>query len=315
MAVGTDVGKDVVLVVGATGRLGIEIVRLLCAHGTPVRAVVRRESSGQTRELLARLGAVPCTADLKDLRSLEAACRGVATVVSTASAVAPRSPGDSIRTVDEGGQLDLVEAARSAGTGHFVFVSFPPVPLDFSLQRAKRAVEKRLVESRGMVASVVQPSKFSEVWLSPAVGFDLVNATVRIFGTGQRPVSWISLHDVARVIAEIALAGPTGPFAGGIIPIGGPQPLSPLEVVGLFERCSRRTVAIEFVPASVLADRLSIARDAGEEARTALALAMTHGQVIDSAPVRDLITWPMSTVADYVTRISSQIKREETVHG
>src|SRR6185295_4203268 len=88
-----------------------------------------------------------------------------------------------------------------AGVKHFIFVSFAPVSVDFELQRAKRAVESDLRTS-GMTFTIIQPVNFMEVWLSPALGFDPLGGKVRIFGSGEQPVSWVSLQDVARVCAQ-----------------------------------------------------------------------------------------------------------------
>lgn len=49
-----------------------------------------------------------------------------------------------------------------------------------------------------MVCTVLQPSCFMEVWLSPALGFDPVRGAAMVCGTGQNRVSWISGRDVAR---------------------------------------------------------------------------------------------------------------------
>ena len=122
-------------------------------------------------------------------------------VISTASSTLSRQQGDSIETVDHYGQLALVEAARGAGVARFVFVSFRENPdVQFPLTIAKRAVETAL-ESSGMAYTILQVSYFMEVWLTPALGFDVANRHVRIYGDGDQLVSWISYRDVARVAA------------------------------------------------------------------------------------------------------------------
>ena len=55
------------------------------------------------------------------------------------------------------------------------------VNVEFPLQSAKRDVEQHLRES-GMNYTILQPSFFMEVWLSPALGFDAANATAQIYG-------------------------------------------------------------------------------------------------------------------------------------
>src|SRR5208282_1913893 len=104
----------------------------------------------------------------KDRSTLDVACSGVQTVVSTASSTLSRQAGDTIETVDRDGELNLMEAAKAAGVQHFIFVSFPPFAEDFPLNRAKRAVEERLKGS-GMAYTILWPTFFDEVWLSPAI--------------------------------------------------------------------------------------------------------------------------------------------------
>ena len=73
------------LIAGATGMLGSEICRLLREQGKPVRALVRSTSNPETIARLKSSGAEIVQGDLKDPASLEAACHGATSVISTAS--------------------------------------------------------------------------------------------------------------------------------------------------------------------------------------------------------------------------------------
>src|SRR6266404_9801411 len=154
------------LVVGATGLLGGEICRLLAARGKPVRALVRATSDQNKVAKLETLGVEVVRGDLKDRPSLNAACQAVSVVVSTASSTLSRQEGDSIQTVDLEGQLNLIDAARAANVSQFVLISFPHTDVEFPLQTAKRQVEEHLKGS-GVTYTVLQPTFFMEVWLSP----------------------------------------------------------------------------------------------------------------------------------------------------
>src|SRR5260221_10884852 len=133
------------LVIGATGLLGHEICRQLTGAGHPVRALVRRTSDQAKRAELERLGVELVEGDLKDQASLSRACTGVQSVVSTASSTFSRQPGDSIESVDQNGQLALVEAARKTGAEHLVLISFRENPnIQYPLTAANRAVERAL---------------------------------------------------------------------------------------------------------------------------------------------------------------------------
>ena len=94
------------LIAGATGTLGAEVCRLLAEQGQAVRALVRSTSAPEKVARLKGVGAEPVVGDLKERASLDAACRGVSAVLSTASSTHSRQEGDSIDSVDLQGQLN-----------------------------------------------------------------------------------------------------------------------------------------------------------------------------------------------------------------
>src|SRR5918997_772365 len=81
-----------ILVAGATGVLGSEIVRRLLARGEKVRAMVRAPSNPEAVERLRKAGAETIVGDLKDPTSLRPACAGV-------DAVIPGVPAGTRQTV------------------------------------------------------------------------------------------------------------------------------------------------------------------------------------------------------------------------
>src|SRR5687767_11196672 len=108
-----------ILVVGATGELGSKITRGLIAGSRTVRVLSRPSSAYQAAQ---QLGADVAFGDLKDRRSLGAACAGVDTVVTTANSVR-RGGDDTVAAVDLSGTQSLIEAARAAGVRHFIYTS------------------------------------------------------------------------------------------------------------------------------------------------------------------------------------------------
>ncbi|HEV8266229.1 MAG TPA: SDR family oxidoreductase [Gemmatimonadales bacterium] len=285
------------LVVGATGMLGGEICRLLAERRKPIRALVRRTSSPEKLAALRSLGAELVQGDLKDRRSLDAACRGANAVISTASSTLSRQEGDSIETVDGQGQLSLIDAAAAAGVGHFVFISFPTIDITFPLQSAKRAAEERLRRSR-MTYTILQPTFFAEVWLSPALGFDLVNGKAQVYGAGDNKISWISFRDVAR----FAVAALDNPRAKNVVlKLGGPDALSPLDVVRLAEQTTGKRFAIESVPEEALRAQHSGATDPLQQSFAGLMLYYARGDAIDmTSTLRDFPGQRLVSVRDHV---------------
>jgi NADH dehydrogenase len=265
-----------------------------------VRALVRGTANPEKLFELKKLGAELAEGDLKDGTSLDRACRGAGAVISTASSTLSRQAGDSIQTVDLEGQLRLVDAARVAGVKRFVFISFRNNPkIQYPLTRAKRTVEQRLKESE-FDYTVLQASYFMEVWLSPALGFDYASAKTRIYGTGQNPVSWISSADVAQFSVAV-LANPA--TQNTILEIGGPEALSPLEVVKIFEQHSGRKFEVEHVPQDALQAQLATAVDPLQQTFAGLMLQCAAGDAIDMRRTREVFRVPLTSVRDYARHV------------
>src|SRR5690242_2767429 len=102
-----------ILVVGATGLVGSTICKGLAAKGQPVRALVRPTSDPAKVQALKDAGVATVVGDLKDEASIRAAVAGADVVITTASSTLSRAEGDSIETVDQAGQLTLVDVAKS----------------------------------------------------------------------------------------------------------------------------------------------------------------------------------------------------------
>ena len=286
-----------ILLVGATGLLGPEICRHLISAGGQVRALIRRTADAVKRSELVGLGVELVDGDLKEPASLARACAEVQAVISTASSTLSRQAGDSIESVDEHGQLSLVDAARQAGVEHFVFVSFREnLRIQFPLTRAKRAVEQALKTS-GMAYTILQPSYFMEVWLTPALGFDVANGAVRIYGDGSRPISWISYRDVARVAAAAVRERSARNM---VLELGGPQPLSPRGVVALFEAAGANRITIETVSETMLESQMNAATDSLQKSFAGLMLQYAAGDAVDTTTSGRLFPFPMMSVHEFV---------------
>ena len=281
------------LVVGATGNLGGGVCETLCSERKPVRALVRETSDPERVKRLDALGAEVVRGELRDAESLARACDGVATVVSGATTIGSVGT-DSISAVDRDGHLALVDAARQAEVGHFIYVSFTGrIDTDDPLTEAKRAVEQRLRES-GLIYTILRPSYFMEMWLGPALGFDLAGGSARVLGSGDQRVSWISAHDVVRAIVACV----DNPRAHGqTIELGGPEAVSPLEVVRLAESITGRPISVEHVPADELEQQAREAAGTDAAIFPSLMLVQTRGDEIAPAP-----EWiqPQTSVGDYL---------------
>lgn len=294
------------LVVGATGLVGGEICNRLAAGGHPVRALIRTTSDEAKVARLREIGVETVVGDLRDQVSLDRACEGVSAVVTTVSAM-PFSyvPGvNDIETTDLKGTRALIAAAQGAGVKRFVYTSFSrnldtPCPL----HDTKRTIEAELRQS-GLEFTILRPSCFMEVWLSPAVGFDAPAGKITVYGEGLEPLSWISGHDVAE-FAVRALLEPAA--ANRTIELGGPQALSPLEAVTIFERVAGRRFEVTHVPVATLREQLAAATDPMQQSFTALMLSYAKGDRIEMAATLAAFPVELTTVEQYAERVLGRV--------
>lgn len=294
-----------ILVVGATGLLGTEICRRLAKQGEKVRALVRTTSSPEKVASLEKCGVELCLGDLKDTDSLAGACNGVKFVVSTASSTLSRQEGDSIESVDDHGQFNLVEASKAAGVDRFVFVSFRrPANLSFPLADAKAHIEEAI---KVLNFTTIQASWFMEVWLSPALGFDYANASARIYGLGTSPISWVSFQDVAEMCVR-ALRHPSAERR--IIEVGGPEALSPLEVVARFEQIGGRPFKLEHIADQVLHAQYEAATDSLQKSFAALMLGYSSGDAMDVRPIQREFGMELTSMDEYARGVLEPSTRD-----
>ena len=243
-----------ILVVGATGVVGGMITQRLLDEDKEVRILVRRDSPSSqlvqqglatSAEALIESGAHPVHGDLRDRASLDAALEGVDTVISTANS-AGRGGADNPQSVDLEGNRNLIEAAREAGVGRFVFVSLigadPDHPSPFV--RAKAQSEAALRES-GLEYTIIAPTAYMEFWVAMVVGMPaLQGQPVTLVGEGRRRHSFVSNRDAAAfAVAALDHQAARNEY----LAIGGPQPLSWLDVVATYERVLERSIPVEFV--------------------------------------------------------------------
>lgn len=231
-----------ILVVGATGLVGRTIAMQLLAEGHRVRVLVR---PGSDYAGLEAAGAEAVLGDLKDPASLAAACRSIATVVTTANS-SMRGGEDTAESVDLHGNRALIEAAEAALVSQFVFVSALGVSVDSPVPffRAKALTEQRLRES-GMPHTILSPNLFVEIWAAGVVGGPArAGQPVTLVGAASRRHTFISMHDVAR-FAVACVGHPAAMNA--TLPLGGPDALTWLDVVDAYARILERPVETRFV--------------------------------------------------------------------
>ncbi len=223
-----------ILVVGATGTLGRQVVRRALDEGHQVRCLVR---SPKRAAFLREWGAEIVKADLCKPESLPYALEGIDAVVDAATA----RPTDPIRPVDWDGKVALIKAAAAAGVDRFIFFSilgadqYPQVPL----MDIKNCTEKFLAES-GMKYTVLHLSGFLQGLVSQYAIPVLERQTVWVTGEAS-PIAYINTQDVAK-FAVRALSVPA--TENRSFPVVGTRPWGGYEVIRLCERLSGQDAKI-----------------------------------------------------------------------
>ena len=235
-----------ILVAGGTGVLGTAIVRRLMDEGRAVRVLTRRRERAKS---LAAAGAQVTIGDLRDRSSLAAACHGVTHVITTANAFMGTG-AQSVDAVDELGNRNLINAARTAQVQQFVFTSARVSPayrtIDFFA--AKFHTEDYLRAS-GVPWTILRPTAFMETW-AMIVGDPLVRTgATKIFGSGKNPINFVAVDDVAEV-AVMTLD--RADAINSVVEIGGPQDLTLLEVADVFEAVTGRKGRRRLLPVPLL---------------------------------------------------------------
>jgi uncharacterized protein YbjT (DUF2867 family) len=287
-----------ILVIGATGMVGSEVCQLLISKNLTVRAMVRKTSDSSKRNKLRDLGIQIVEGDIRDKLTFPKILEGITTVITTVSAM-PFSyvPGENdIRQVDEEGMINLVDEAKKAGVKHFIYTSFSKnFDLDFPLSNTKRKVEKHLKNS-GLNYTILRPSCFMEVWLSPAVGFDAINGKVNLCGDGTKPIAYISFKDVAKFAVECV----TNPAAvNTVLELGGPEKPSQLDAVKIFEDALLKKMEVQHILLESLVAQFDSAGDVMQKSFAGLMICVAKGDSIDMKDLLRKFPVELTSVKEY----------------
>ncbi len=211
--------------------------------------------------------------DLTDPASLKSAVRGVSRIIATANAAIPTRPSDTFEAVERDGYRNLIEAAIEAKVSRFIHTSvrFPTsIPLSPFFQY-KQATEERLRQS-GLDHVIFQADAFMDLsfaMLGSSIPLqDSRNATIlrpfsftrnffhsiehsvetkyvaRVPGNGKARHGFICVADVARALAAATMGGPSGTFE-----LAGPESISFLDIVRLYEKLLNLKLKVSTTPA------------------------------------------------------------------
>ena len=201
-----------VVIAGGHGKIGLRLGKLLAARGDRVRGLIRKPE--QTEDLVAD-GIEPVLCDLEADDDVGAAVEGADAIVFAAGA-GPGSGAERKWSLDYGGAVKLIAAAKASGIRRYVMVSSinadPNHPGDdtFSVYlRAKGEADAEL-QASGLDYTIVRPGPLTN---DPGTGRVALDA-----GRGD-----VTRDDVAAVLAAVihepATVGRTFDLSGGDTPI------------------------------------------------------------------------------------------------
>lgn len=214
-----------IVVTGATGNVGSEIVAMLAASGHPVRAMTRRPGQVSLPE-----GVEAVYGDAADPASLDEAFRGAdgAFLMSTQQMGTAPHPTHGI---------NLAEAARRAGIRRLVQLSAFGVGSN-TLFRWYAEVETAVMDT-GIDCTILKPGRFMSNALQWAPMIRRGNDVRIPFAT--TPTSSIDPADVAT-IAVAALT--TGAHRNTTLQLSGPEVLAPAEELEILAHTLQRPLRL-----------------------------------------------------------------------
>jgi uncharacterized protein YbjT (DUF2867 family) len=233
----------VILLTGATGVIGGELLPVLIGSGEKVRALVRdpRKLGAHRVDVQITLG------DLADPYSIRHAMRGVETVIHLAATVRDQ-PGGTIEELNGLATARLLRAAERAGVKRFVFFSAMGAT---GFQRTRffrtKAIAERAVRESPLETTVFAPSivyRPGDPWITLLQRLSILPA-LPVSGSGHAQYQPIWARDVARCVGA-SLNGSAE--ANGRYELAGPEMLSYEEIVELVLEASGRRRPLVNVP-------------------------------------------------------------------
>jgi uncharacterized protein YbjT (DUF2867 family) len=202
-----------VLVAGANGQVGQHIVRMLAERGHEARAMIRDEDQAPR---LRELGGEPIVADLEG--EVAHAVEGCDAVIFSAGG-GPGSGAEKKETVDRGGAVKLMKAAREHGAIRYVMVSAmgaaDPEAGSEAMQPylfAKAHADEALQES-GLDYTIVRPGS-----LTDEAGTGAVEAALSLGRRGEIPREDVA-HTIVATLEKENTFGKTFEVLSGDVPI------------------------------------------------------------------------------------------------
>lgn len=233
------------LLTGATGRVGSALLRRLVERGAPVRCLVRdpRRLGPERVRVQIALG------DLGDPASFRHALRGVETVVHLAATERDQARA-TIEEIDGIATWRLLRAAETAGVERFIFLSpLGASPHHRSRVHRTKALAEQAVSASALSTTILRCSLIYAPGDTKLALLDLLSLlpVVPVTTTmGRARVQPVWAEDVAACIAAVLEAGPRA------LEIAGPETLTFRAAVARALEASGRPRRLARVPTGML---------------------------------------------------------------
>jgi uncharacterized protein YbjT (DUF2867 family) len=244
-----------ILLTGASGLVGREVLSRLAAAPEPVRCLVRdpRRLGDERVRVQIALG------DLADPASFRNAMRGVDTVIHLAAAIRDQ-PHGSIEELAAIATWRMVDAAKRAGVKRFVFFS----ALAASTQSRSRFLRAKALAEEAVLASPLETIVFApsliyapdDPFITLLGRLAVIPGVMPILGAGGAAYQPIWSSDVADcVIAALARPPAARPIR---YELAGPQTITYAEIVRLVLRTLGKRRTLLQVPAPLVYRSLAL---------------------------------------------------------
>jgi uncharacterized protein YbjT (DUF2867 family) len=289
----------VILIVGGTGTLGRLVAARLSATGRPVRVMSRNPGARVA-------GAEVVRGDLLDRPSLERACSGAFAVVAAAHSILGRGRYASVH-VDLDGNRRLIDVAIAAGVQRIVYVSVYGYGTHGRHGRVPFFKMKLEVEDylrgAGVPFSILRPTAFMDFHAHTLIGEPvLAGKTVSLVGQGRQPRNFVAADDVAAFIVRSLN---DASMTDQAVDVGGPENLTSMDVVRLYERASGRRARVVRIPVAAARGLAALIRPLHpgvSQVLRAAVLADTTDQRFDAGPLQQRFAITMTRLEDWIAR-------------
>ena len=225
-----------VLVTGATGFVGRQVVKALCSRGADVRCLVHTPGG---EKVLAGHPVDIHYGSVGDPAALEVAFYNVDTVVHLVAVIREKGAA-TFEQVNRRGTENVVEAAKVAGAKQLVQMSAigaaddPTYPYLYSKWQAEQCIIRS-----GIPYTILRPSLLfgeGDEFINTLAGLVRAFPVVPVAGTGRNTFQPMAVDDLARCAAD---AVGKDEVMGKVIEVGGPHHLSYNDIIDILGRTYR----------------------------------------------------------------------------